>query len=246
MADKNGNALDKRKHELAEGRSTASEVDAFLDKLARTPKAPGGSLRGRLIFGMDATASRQAMWDRAAKIQGEMFIETAALGGLDMQLAFYRGFGEFKVSKWVGDGKELLALMTSVFCLAGETQIAKVLRHAVNEAAGKKINAVVFVGDCIEEDVDKLGAIAGKLGILGVPVFMFQEGNDPVAAFAFKQIAKLSGGANCHFDAASATVLRDLLKAVAVFAAGGRPALEDLGRKHGGAALGIVHQLKGK
>ncbi len=246
MADKKGNVPDKRKRELADGRSTPSEVDAFLEKLARTPKIPGGGGRGRLIFGMDATASREAMWDRAAKIQGEMFVETAALGGLDLQLAFYRGFGEFKVSNWVSDGKELLSLMTSVFCLAGETQIAKVLQHATNEAERKKINTVVFVGDCVEEDVDKLGGIAGKLGILGVPVFMFQEGNDPIAAFAFKQIAKLTGGASCHFDASSATVLRDLLKAVAVFAAGGRPALEDMGNKHGGEALRLVHQLKGK
>jgi len=243
MADKSGNVPDKSKRKLAEGKSTSSEVDAFLEKIKRTPGAAGGG-RGRLIFALDATASRQAMWDRAAKIQGDMFVETAALGGLDLQLAFYRGFGEFKVSKWVSDGKKLLSLMTSVFCLAGETQIGKVLSHAANEAKKKKINAVVFVGDCVEEDIDKLGNIAGKLGILGVPVFMFQEGNDPIAAFAFKQIATLSGGASCHFDASSATVLRDLLKAVAVFAAGGHPALEDLGKKHGGEALRLAHQLK--
>ena len=242
MADSKGNVPDRSNRKLTEGKSTSSEVDAFLEQLKRTPGAAGG--RGRLIFALDATASRQAMWDRAAKIQGDMFIETAALGGLDLQLAFYRGFGEFKVSKWVSDGKKLLSLMTSVFCLAGETQIAKVLSHAANEAKKKKINAVIFVGDCVEEDIDKLGSIAGKLGILGVPVFMFQEGNDPIAAFAFKQIAKLSGGASCHFDASSATVLRDLLKAVAVFAAGGRPALEDLGKKQGGEALRLAHQLK--
>ena len=244
MADNTGNVPDKRDRDLAKSKSTNSEVDQFLDKLARTPPRPVG--RGRLIFGMDATASRQAMWDRAAKIQGEMFVETAALGGLDLQLAFYRGFGEFKVSNWVSDGKELLSLMTSVFCLAGETQIGKVLKHAANEAEKGKVNAVVFVGDCVEEDVDKLGGIAGKLGILGVPVFMFQEGDDPIASFAFKQIAKLTGGASCQFDASSATVLRDLLKAVAVFAAGGRPALEDMGKKQGGEALRIAHQLKGK
>ena len=243
MTDNNGNVPDRSKRKLAEGKSTSSEVGAFLEKLKQTPGAAGGG-RGRLIFALDATASRQAMWDRAAKIQGDMFVETAALGGLDLQLAFYRGFGEFKVSKWVSDGKKLLSLMTSVFCLAGETQIAKVLSHAANEAKNKKINAVVFVGDCVEEDIDKLGNIAGKLGILGIPVFMFQEGNDPIAAFAFKQIATLTGGASCHFDASSATVLRDLLKAVAVFAAGGRPALEDHGKKHGGEALRLAHQLK--
>lgn len=248
MADDKKSVPDKKKGRLAKGtpgRSSVSEIDAFLDALARTPVPTNAGERGRLIFGMDATASREAMWDKAAKIQGQMFLETAALGGIDLQLAFYRGFGEFKVSNWVSDGTELLTLMTSVFCLAGETQITKLLKHATNEAERHKINAVVFVGDCVEEDVDKLGAIAGKLGILGVPVFMFQEGNDPIAAFAFKQIARLSGGASCHFDASSATVLADLLKAVAVFAAGGRSALEDLGKKQGGEALRIAHQLKG-
>ncbi len=231
---------------LPDKKSSQHDVDAFLRKVARTPAAKPAGRRGRLIFGMDATASRQPMWDRAARIQGEMFRETAALGGLDLQLAYYRGFGEFKVSNWLNDGEKLLKLMTSVFCLAGETQIGKLLTHAIAETEKSKVNALVFIGDCVEEDVDKLGALAGKLGILGVPVFMFQEGDDPVAGFAFQQIAKLSGGACCRFDASSAHVLKDLLSAVAVFAAGGRPALEDLGRKRGGEVLKLSHMLKGR
>ena len=62
---------------------------------------------------------------------------------------------------------------------------------------------------------------------------MFHEGGDPWAGAAFKQMAKLSGGAYCRFDAASARHLRDLLQAVAVFAVGGRPALEDFNRRAG-------------
>ena len=110
-----------------------ANVDAFLEKIRLTPvnKKPGQ--RGRLLFAMDATASREPTWDMAARIQGEMFQETAALGGLEIQLAFYRGFGEFKVSRWTTDEKALLRQMTSVFCLAGETQIGKVLAHVVNE-----------------------------------------------------------------------------------------------------------------
>ena len=96
----------------------------------------------------------------------------------------------------------------------------------------------------MEEDVDKLGNLAGELGILGVPVVMFQEGDDRVASFAFKQIAKWTGGACCRFDASSAHVLKELLGAVAVYAAGGRMALEDLGSKRGGEVLKLVHLLK--
>ncbi len=134
--------------------------------------------------------------------------------------------------------------MTATFCLAGETQIRKMLRHAINETRKQKINALVFVGDCMEEDVDEVGAVAGELGILGVPAFMFHEGGDPIAAFAFKQVAKLTNGAYCSFDQASARVLGELLGAVAVYAAGGRRALEDLAKRQGGEILRIAHQVK--
>ena len=44
----------------------------------------------------------------------------------------------------------------------------------------------------------------------------------------------------------AAQVLRELLGAVAVYAAGGRLALEDMAKKRGGEILKIVHQLKGE
>ncbi len=224
--------------------SARDQVDTFLRKVAETPATKAAGERGRLIFAMDATASREPMWDRAAQIQGEMFVETAALGGLEIQLAFYRGFGEFKASGWLTESRALNRLMTSVFCLAGQTQIGKVLRQAINETKRKKVDAMVFVGDCMEEDVDHLGALAGELGLLGVRAFMFHEGDNPVAAFAFQQIARLTNGAYCRFDSSSAHVLRDLLSAVAVYAAGGRPALEDLGKRRGGEILKIAHQVQ--
>ncbi|MDH5750309.1 MAG: VWA domain-containing protein [Rhodospirillales bacterium] len=236
--------MDKRE-KLPAGKSSASNVDAFLKKVAGMPSARAAGERGRLLFAMDATASRQPTWDRAAHIQGEMFTETAALGGLELQLAFFRGFGEFKASPWLTGSEELARMMTSVQCMAGETQIGKVLAHAINETKRRKIDALVYVGDCVEEDVDALGAKAGQLGLLGVPAFMFHEGDDALAAFAFKQIATLSGGAYCAFDASSAQTLKDLLGAVAVFAAGGRKALENMAQKRGGGALKLIQQVKG-
>ena len=225
-------------------KSSNAEVDAFLRKVAAVPVRRAAGERGRLLFVLDATASRQPTWDHASRIQGEMFSATDDLGGLEIQLAFYRGFGEFKVSPWLTDSADLLGRMTATFCLAGETQIGKVLRHAINETKTRKVNALVFVGDSIEEDVDKLGAVAGELGLLGVPAFLFHEGDDPIAGFAFRQIARLTNGACCRFDAKSAQTLRELLGAVAVFAAGGRLALDDLAKRRGGVALHIAHQVK--
>jgi hypothetical protein len=235
-----------RKEQLPAERK-AAEVEAFLRQVKAMPAVRSGSGRGRLIFALDATASRERAWDRACKLQGEMFEATAALGGLDVQLVYYRGFGECKASRWLGAAADLHRAMRSVSCVGGETQIGRVLRHAIDEARAHKINAVVFVGDAMEEKVDALSALAGELGLLGVPVFVFHEGGDAIAASAFRHIATLSGGAYCPFDAASAQQLRALLGAVAAYAAGGRPALADYGRRTGGAALllaGAVGQTK--
>lgn len=234
------------KAKLPTDKASESDIQAFLGKVAAAPVRPQSGERGRLMFAMDATASRQPSWDQAAQIQGEMFKATDALGGLEIQLCLFRSFGEFKVSPWIAESERLMRLMTSISCLAGETQIRKVLSHAINETKKRQVNALVFVGDCVEEDVDLLGARAGELGLLGVPAFMFHEGTNEVGAFGFKQIAKLTNGAYCRFDQSSARTLKDLLSAVAVYAAGGRRALEDLAKERGGEALRLVHQVGGR
>jgi hypothetical protein len=211
---------------------------------AMGPAAKAGAERGRLIFAMDATMSRQPTWDRALQIQAEMFAETAKVGGLDVQLVYFRGFGECRASKWVSDPAALGRLMTAMECRGGHTQIGKVLAHIRKEASERKINAVVYVGDCMEESVDELCARAGEIGILGVPIFMFQDGREPIAEQAFREIARLTRGAYCRFDRASARQLRELLSAVAVYAAGGRAALADLSKGKGGEATLLLEQLK--
>ncbi|MCZ6838195.1 MAG: VWA domain-containing protein [Alphaproteobacteria bacterium] len=223
-----------------------AEVKAFLNKVATVSQSIPPSHRGRLLFAIDATASREPTWDMACAIQSEMFTATQALGGLEIQLAFYRGFGEMKVTKWLGGPRELVSRMTKVRCLAGRTQIRKVLRHALKETKHKKVNALVFVGDVVEEDIDELGHLAGQLGLVGTPVFIFHEGGEPISRRGFEQIARLSNGAYCAFDAGSAAQLGELLKAVAIYSAGGRVALEDYGRRAGGKALQITHQISGK
>jgi hypothetical protein len=215
----------------------AAEVEAFLKEVKALGAVRPASGRGRLVFALDATASRQAAWDRACRLQGEMFEATTAIGGLDVQLVFYRGFNECKASRWLNAAADLHRAMRSVSCVGGMTQIGRVLAHARDEAGANKVNALVFVGDAMEENVDKLCRLAGELGLLGVPVFVFHEGGDDIAGLAFRQIAKLSGGAYCPFDAGSAKQLRELLGAVAAYAAGGRPALVDYGKRTGGAAL---------
>lgn len=228
-------------------KSGRSEVDAFLAKVSAAPAPKPAGERGRLIFAMDATMSREPAWDNASQIQGEMFRETALLGGLDVQLVYYRGFGECRASKWVGDPKALLRLMTGVSCRAGHTQIERVLSHTIRETGKRKVDALVFVGDALEEDIDSLGQRAGELGILGVPVFVFHEGGNAAVRRAFEEIARLSGGAYCPFDMGSAQQLRELLRAVAVYAAGGRKALLEFGERNDTSRVRMLTgQLRGK
>jgi hypothetical protein len=134
--------------------------------------------------------------------------------------------------------------MREVRCAGGMTQIERVLEHTSVESKQEKVNALVFVGDCMEEDIDRLCHLAGELGIIGVPAFVFHEGDDAAADRTFREIARLSGGAYCRFDSNSAQQLRDLLSAVAVYAAGGRKALQDFGQRQGGIARRLTQQIK--
>lgn len=230
--------------DISRTNSAQSAVDRFVREVGSLPAARAGKSRGRLLFAMDATASREPTWDHACSLQGAMFVAADSLGGLDVRLAFYRGFDEFKVSRWTSDGRELARLMGSVRCLAGKTQIGRLLRYAGEQRRESRLDAVVFVGDCCEEDADAVGHEAGQLGLLGLPVFVFQEGDDRVASRLFPQIAKLTRGAWCKFDRSSPDQLRRLLGAVAAYAAGGRQALTDYSRKQGGSALQITSQIK--
>ncbi|MGE3917945.1 MAG: VWA domain-containing protein [Hyphomicrobiaceae bacterium] len=215
--------------------SGAGDVADFLERMKQiAPAATTG--RGRLVFAMDATMSRQPTWDMALALQAEMFSVVREIGGLDVQLVFFRGAGECRASRWVADPGALARLMTTVQCRGGFTQIGKVLSHVSRESASQKVSALVYVGDCMEEKIDDLCGRAGELALVGVPVFLFQEGNDPAAAGAFREIATLTRGAYCRFDQGSAEQLRELLKAVAVYAAGGRRALERLADGRGGGA----------
>jgi hypothetical protein len=216
-------------------------VAAFLNKVASLPQVrPASGRRGRLIFAIDATASRQPTWDRACRLQGEMFQATRDLGGLEVQLVYFRGFLELAATPFLTDAEELTRRMTGVQCLGGQTQIQRLLEHVLGQTRREKVNALIFVGDAVEEAPDPLCHLAGQLGLHGTPCFLFHEGDSPLVANVFKQMAKLSGGAYAPFDSASAGALRDLLRAVAVYAAGGRGALA---RLPGGAAQRLAGQL---
>ncbi|MDE2579969.1 MAG: VWA domain-containing protein [Hyphomicrobiales bacterium] len=225
----------------ADGVQSRTEVDAFLDKAGRAPVMHEG--RGRLIFALDATMSRQPTWDMAQGLQQRMFQETGKLGGLDVQLVYFRGLSECKASRFVSQGAGLAALMAKIDCRGGETQIEKVLRHTRDEARIARVGALIFVGDAMEEKVDRLCMAAGELAMLGVKAFMFHEGADSAARNAFQEIARLTGGAYAAFDASAPQRLAALLGAAAAYAAGGYAALEAKAKSGDSGAQLLLGQM---
>lgn len=226
------------------GSRASARVAALIAKTRAT--------RGRLIFALDATASREPTWDMAAQLQAMMFEEAAKIGGLDIQLLYYRGIDEVVTSPWIADADELLNRMKAIRCEAGTTQIARVLRHIRTENERAKVSAVVLVGDAVEETPATLYDAANGLG---VPLFAFQEGDGEVntvdrygeidrpqkVADVFRELAQKTGGAYGKFDAGAAKQLGELLRAVAAFAAGGVTALANQRTE---SARKLLQQLK--
>jgi hypothetical protein len=208
--------------------TTDNPVDQSFDQ---SPALP----RGRLMFALDATASRAPTWAIARDLQAKMFRETAPIGRLFVQLTYYRA-DECRASKWVESGEQLAHLMTRIECEGGCTQIGRVLTHALHEAEKAVMQALVFIGDAMEEQIEELAAKAAQLGALGVPIFLFQEGRDAAVRKAFRLLALKSGGAYFEFNPnASQAIeqLSDRLNAIARLAVGDTEALQRIGHTSG-------------
>jgi hypothetical protein len=128
--------------------------------------------------------------------------------------------------------------MSTIICRAGETQIARILDHVKSEHEKRPVNAVIFIGDtCEEARID----LIERAGALPVPLFIFQEGNHPEVARVFGELTEITHGAHALFDVRAADRLKDLLRAVVVFASGG---VEALASQRTNAARLLLSQIK--
>ena len=216
-----------------------NDVAAFLQKVSEVPAPKHREQRGRLIRD-DATASQPTIRPVRSRVRCSTRPQRRADWRSNWSLSRLRRCR-------AANGHQCYELQghDGVRCRGGQTQIAKVLDHTKREAEKRKVNALVFVGDALEEDIDRVCHKAGELGLIGVPMFLFHEGGDPIAERGFRELARLTGGAYCRFDAASAYQLRDLLSAVAVYAAGGRRALLEYGNRKVARSF-LTHQVGGK
>jgi hypothetical protein len=160
-----------------------------------------------------------------------MFREAAPIGHLDVQLVAYYG-DKFGHTKWVSSGEQIAQSMNKFSCVGGYTQIGRVLKHALHETEKAAVQALVFIGDAMEESLDELVGSAGRLGEAETPIYIFQEGRDPVVRNAFRLLALASGGAYFEFNPDSEQAVKQLsdrLNAIARLAVGDVEALQRIG-----------------
>ena len=243
------NSSKSKRSDIAVGAETQTsakeDISKFLDAVSKAPRRPASG-RGRVVVGIDATMSRQPAWDAACAVQGEMFAAAGTLGRLEAQVVFFRGMAECKASAWTSDPRALGDKMSRVDCRGGQTQIERIFAHVAKEHAKYRVDALVYIGDAMEEPIDSLCARAGELGLKKIPGFFFHEGPDFQARAAFVEFARLMNGACFDFDSRSPQRLKELLGAIGAWAAGGGLALEDYARKTGGAAKEALKALPSK
>ena len=122
--------------------SKSSDVQNFLSEVAATPSSAGNA---HMIFALDATASRESTWSVARQLHTEMYLSARSLGGMNLQLCYFRGFAEFFSSRRESNADEIVRTMAEISCEAGATQIERVLAHAINESQIRSVKCVVSV-----------------------------------------------------------------------------------------------------
>jgi hypothetical protein len=207
----------------------SDRVSAFLTKM--------GVGAGRLIFALDATMSREEMWDAACEIQGEMFAEANRIGGLEVQLVYYRGLDECKASHWTQNARELADLMTRVQCRAGTRKLAGCSRTSTRNTKHKRSTRSFSLAT----PARKSHTNSTMRRQAYRRCFVFGRAMTLTSKSCFVS-ARITAGASCEFSSASARQLAELLLCVAAFAAGGRKALSKLNSESARKLLGQLKQ----
>jgi len=221
---------------LQPAKATSSGKENFLKKTAHI-----GDHHGRIILAIDATGTRQAIWDQIGKLQATMFVSGEQKTGLSVQLVYYRGSDECRASKWVSNAQSLYHLMGNIRCEGNIMQLSKVLSHSGKEHSKKRVSALVFIGDTVTEDVETLKEQATKLAKQGFRAIMVQDGIDSHTEKTFRAIAEVTNGAFLRFDQRFPKPLEEALSAAAMFATGG---IQGLVRRQDMMSQDILRQIQ--
>jgi len=198
-----------------------------------------GVTRPRLIFGFDATASREPAWAAARKVTDALV--KALPGELDVALAVHGGSMLHTFTEFTSDPNTLRDRAAGISCIAGFTRLLPILSRALSHPG---VRVVVYIGDVFEESPLRGRKLADAMGQKGVKLIVLHDTADWNAkrdAEVFLDLARRTGGCVLPFDANAPTRLRELLAAVAVYAVGGTEMLEEKREELPGAVLLLEH-----
>lgn len=223
--------------------TTTAARSSALDKIrsarpakpqAGTAAAPPPARRPRLVFGVDATASREAMWESAQRITDRMF--DAIPGALDVALAVHGGSEVHTWTEFSADATRFRALAAAVRCQAGRTQLCELMQRTL-DAGGVRVMS--YIGDAFEEDASEAFALADRFKLRGIKVVVLADQADEPTLRVFRELADRTGGALLDFRSGELDLMGEVLGAVAALAIGGRKLLAE--RRTAGARLLLSH-----
>jgi hypothetical protein len=204
------------------------------------PQLPATAVtRPRLIFGFDATASREPAWAAARKVTDALV--KALPGELDVALAVHGGSMLHTFTEFTSDPNRLRDRAAGISCISGMTRMLPILSRALSNPG---VRVVVYIGDVFEESPVRGRKLADAMGLKGIKLIVLHDTADWNArrdAEVFLDLARRTGGCVVPFDANAPARLRELLAAVAVYAVGGTEMLEEKREELPGAVLLLEH-----
>jgi hypothetical protein len=199
----------------------------------------GNPARPRLVFAVDATASREPAWAAARKVTDALV--KALPGELDVALAVHGGSRVHTFTAFTSDATTLRDRAAGVTCEAGLTRLLPILSVSLKQPG---VRVVIYIGDVFEESVSQGRRLADAMGAQGAKLIVLHDTADPASrrdVEVFWDLAKRTGGCVLPFDANAPGRLRDLLSAVAVYAVGGEKLLRQRRHELPGAVALLEH-----
>jgi hypothetical protein len=206
---------------------------------AEPPAVAGNSSRPRLVFAVDATASREPAWAAARQVTDSLV--KALPGELDVSLAVHGGSRVHTFTEFTSNASVLRDRAAGVTCQAGLTRLLPILATSLKQPS---VRVIIYIGDVFEESLPHGRDLANQLGSRGTKLFVLHDTSDASArrdAEIFWDLAKRTGGCVLPFDANAPGRLRDLLSAVAVYAVGGEKLLRERRQALPGAVALLEH-----
>lgn len=222
---------------------SAKRSDLLAKLRSATPTKPlpgrvGGGLldrRPRLVFAVDATASRSATWASAQTITDRMF--DAIPGALDVALEVHGGGNVHTFTGFSADLHEFRKRASRVRCTSGHTRLVDLMQRTL-DAGGVRVMS--YIGDAFEESADEAFELADRFKHFGIKAVILADQADVSTMLIFEEIARRTGGAVLDFRSGDLDLMGEVLAGVAALAVGGRGMLESNSSKGSQLLLGCL------